>query len=295
MSEHGRRFFAGNTLAQAVAAAARHFGVEPAELAYRVREKRHGFLKIRRPVVLEVDPAAPRRVGGATGSVAPPAAAPDRAPAPPARAGREPQPRAQRPPRDRERHERQERRERGPQPPEPRPERAESRPARAAGAGGAEGEAWRAADEEAAQAAGEAMRRLLQLAGLELAARVRVEGERLEIELNGADEERLRELGLEFLEDLEHLLPRVAHGLCGKLVRVRVEGAGLRAAREAELRALARAAAERVVAEGRDELLAPLDPAERRIVHLELQGRGDVVTESVGTGFQKRVRVTRPR
>ncbi|KAB2952065.1 MAG: hypothetical protein F9K18_14430, partial [Thermoanaerobaculia bacterium] len=64
MSERARRFFWGHTLTQAIAAAARWYGVEPGELAYRVREKRHGFIKVRRPVVLEVDPEALRRPAG---------------------------------------------------------------------------------------------------------------------------------------------------------------------------------------------------------------------------------------
>jgi len=272
VSERDRRFFAGNSLAQVVAAAARYFGVEPERLAYRVRPKRHGFLKVRRPVVIEVDPGAPRRAEVDPTATVPHAAGPPRS-------ERAPRPRAPR--------------EDGPRVPRSRPAR-EPRPAAPAGEAGSApaAEAWGAADEDAALAAGEAARRLLQLAGLRLEPRTELAGERLEIELHGADEGRLRELGLEFLEDFEHLLPRAAHGLCGRLVRMRVEGAGLRAAREAELRALARAVAERVVACGREELLEALDPGERRIVHLELQGRDDVATESVGTGFLKRLRVS---
>jgi predicted RNA-binding protein Jag len=272
VSERERRFFAGNSLAQAVAAAASHFGLEPEALAYRVRERRHGFVKLPRKVVIEVDPGAPRRSDEPPVSAPPPPAGAEPAPAPrPARQSR-PGGRA------------------ASAPHEERPRRGARREEHAERS--AAGETWRAADEESALAAGEATRRLLRLAGLELEPRVRIVGERLEIELEGADEGRLRELGLEFLEDLEHLLPRAAHGLCGKLVRARVEGAGLRAAREEELRALARATAERVVSSGREHLLGPLEPAERRIVHLELKERGDVATESVGSGFLKRVRVS---
>ena len=36
-----RRFFSGSTLDQAVMMAARHYEIEPAELAYRQIEKRH--------------------------------------------------------------------------------------------------------------------------------------------------------------------------------------------------------------------------------------------------------------
>ncbi|HVS04115.1 MAG TPA: R3H domain-containing nucleic acid-binding protein [Thermoanaerobaculia bacterium] len=61
-----RRFFSGDSEAQAVIEAAGFFGLEPAQLAYQKVEKRHGFLKRRRRVVIEVDPAAPRRSVPAT-------------------------------------------------------------------------------------------------------------------------------------------------------------------------------------------------------------------------------------
>lgn len=54
-----RQFFSGNSIEQAVMAAARHYGVEPEKIAYSTRDKKHGFLNIRRRVVIEVDPEKP--------------------------------------------------------------------------------------------------------------------------------------------------------------------------------------------------------------------------------------------
>ena len=56
-----RKFFSGNNLEQAVMMAARHYGIEPEELAYREIEKRHGFLRTRKAVMIAVDPESPRR------------------------------------------------------------------------------------------------------------------------------------------------------------------------------------------------------------------------------------------
>src|SRR5262249_9136042 len=72
----------GDTLQQALVQAANHYHLQPEEIAYHQIEKRHGFTKVRRKVVIEVDPAAPRREPGA----APPAEAAVRTapPAPPA-------------------------------------------------------------------------------------------------------------------------------------------------------------------------------------------------------------------
>ncbi|RPH54308.1 hypothetical protein EHM82_07050, partial [bacterium] len=61
MNESKRRFFSGDSLQQALVQAANYFNLDPQEIAYRSIEKRHGFLKVRRKVVIEVDPDAPRR------------------------------------------------------------------------------------------------------------------------------------------------------------------------------------------------------------------------------------------
>lgn len=58
-----RQFFSGNSIEQAVMAAARHYGIEPERIAYTTRDKKHGFLNIRRRVVIEVDPEKPELTG----------------------------------------------------------------------------------------------------------------------------------------------------------------------------------------------------------------------------------------
>lgn len=50
-----RRFFSGDSLAQALNQAAQFFELSPGEIKYKLVEKRHGFLRARRKVVIEVD------------------------------------------------------------------------------------------------------------------------------------------------------------------------------------------------------------------------------------------------
>ncbi len=285
MSELTRRFFSGNTLGQALVAAARYFAVDPDALAYRLRDKRHGFIRQQRAVVIEVDPQAPLLAAGAERVGREPTSAKPASGAPPSsRSLPAPRPEAAARPAS-PRPAASERR------PEGRPEVRRSPGATRARTGGDEREVWERPDAEATSAAIEAASRLVRLAGLALEVRSERGEERIELELHGADEGRLATLGSGFLDELEHLLPRAIHGLTGKLVRVRVEGAGLRAARESVLREEARSAAKRVLDSGREELLEPLAPSERRIVHLELEPVAGVRTESLGTGLKKRVRI----
>ncbi len=263
MNDPNRRFFSGNTVGQAVAAAASWHGVDPERLAWRQRDARLAAVRNARGVVIEVDPTALLRTELPTvDSKREPARPAPAVSAEPVAAGR---------------------REPGPQAASPRPPRGARRAERP--------EVWRAPGPEAELAAAEAAARLLALAGLDLTASVRRTPERLEIDLDGPDRERLSGLGLEVLDDLEHLLPRALHGLCGHLVRVRVDGAGLRTAREAELIALADSTAARVAASGEAEVIAPLNPAERRTIHLALAAHPGVDSESLGEGHLKPIRI----
>ncbi len=259
MSRPSRRIFWGHSLAQALAKAARYHSLPVERLAYRLYERRHGFVRVRRAVLIEIDPEHPARPQAEATLPAPVAA--ERHAARPA-----------------------------PRPPAPRgeaaPERTPPRPA-----AGRPIPSWDEPDEESVYGATEAMRRMLELAGLDLATRVEISEGRLELALEGPDDERLRGLGVEFLDALEGLLPRAILGLSGRRVRCRIDGAGLRDARAEELRARARAIAERVRETGVSEMLEPLSSAERRIVHLELRDAPGVGTESVGDGFMKRVRI----
>src|SRR5215470_5293149 len=87
MSEPKRRFFSGDSLQQALVQAANHFHLQPEEIAYHTIEKRHGFVKVRRKVVIEVDPDAPKKEPAAPDAEVPAAAAVVPAPRAPADAG----------------------------------------------------------------------------------------------------------------------------------------------------------------------------------------------------------------
>ncbi|MGI8885069.1 MAG: protein jag [Pyrinomonadaceae bacterium] len=67
---------------------------------------------------------------------------------------------------------------------------------------------------------------------------------------------------------------------------------GFRQTRKAELQAMARYAAQNVRKSGRPFTFGLLNSTERRVIHLTLQSEEDLITESVGDGRDRRLRVS---
>ena len=288
MSAMNSMFFSGQTEAQAILAAANHFGVSPEQVAFDRVEKRHGFVKHRR-VVIRVDPASVGRSvdgeaapdsGGPAGVAAErvveakvPAAVPTpaesvtAAPATEAAAA-EPEAAA-----------------------ETEAAAAEPEAAAKTEAATVEAEASAPATDDVLATAHAALNQLLELADLEVSAEMVLTDERLEVEIEGVDEDLLTEDEGQVLLALQHLLPRVMYGRLGRIVPCRLDSGGYQRKKEERLRGLARRVAEEVASRGGIRTLRPMNPADRRIVHLTLADDPDVETESQGNGYFKRVTV----
>jgi len=327
MNDPKRRYFSADTLQQAVIQAANYFNLDPAYVAYRSLEKRHGFLKARRKVVIEVDPDNPRREApvplpalpaGRSHPPPPPSSYLSREPAaPPAmeRPAPGPSPRAARPRREeRERGGPERRREPGNrQEARPRRRREEARLTRPAREGEAPprpailedggglvtlpetprrvSERFPVASGPLAEAAARSAALLVRIAGLDLAPQIFQGEERLEVDLSGEDVDWCFADDGEFVMAVEHLLPRMIRSLCGEAVAVRVDCDNFHEIREERLRSLAQRMAEEVRRRGRPRILEPMNPADRRIIHVTLADDPGVMTESEGDGYFKRVTI----
>lgn len=87
-----RKFFSAPTLTRALLDAARHHGVEPDAIVYQVVDKKTGFVKAPRGVLIEVDPEAPTGSGSDGVDVAETAAAAEPANPRPSEPAAEPSP-----------------------------------------------------------------------------------------------------------------------------------------------------------------------------------------------------------
>ena len=93
----------------------------------------------------------------------------------------------------------------------------------------------------------------------------------------------------ETLRALEYLINQIVKAHDGLSPRVLVDIAGYKEARRASLELLAKEAAERVMASGAEEELKPMNPADRRIVHMALREIEGVATESRGESHDRRI------
>lgn len=133
---------------------------------------------------------------------------------------------------------------------------------------------------------------LLDLAELPFAIRTEETEESINIRLYGGDDERLLARGGEVIDAIQIIANKA---LTGRTVEklIELDFRDFKSRRNEELSQRARQLADRVRAEGREQLLPAMNPIERRIVHVALRDDADVATESRGDGFYKRVAIIR--
>jgi len=127
---------------------------------------------------------------------------------------------------------------------------------------------------------------------LDLSAEVAEAAEGCLLELDGEDASLLRSEGGELLSALEHLLNQAFGRALPLGERIICDVQNYRATREAELRAMARHAAERVRTTQSAFTFGPMNSNERRVIHLSLAEEPDLHTESIGEGNARRLKVS---
>ena len=111
------------------------------------------------------------------------------------------------------------------------------------------------------------------------------------LNIDGGDASILLFEGGELLEALQHLANQAFGRTLPKGERIVCDVENFRATREAELRAMARHAAEQVRKTSVPFNFGPMNSNERRVIHLTLAVEDDLQTESVGEGAARRLRV----
>lgn len=112
------------------------------------------------------------------------------------------------------------------------------------------------------------------------------------INLGGDEVEILVRHRGEPLKALQHVVDAAWGRSLADEKRVFVDALEYRKGKDSELRLMAKLLAEKVKQNGVDQQLGPLNPYERRIVHLAVAEVAGVTTESVGDAFQKTILIS---
>jgi len=95
------------------------------------------------------------------------------------------------------------------------------------------------------------------------------------------------------LTEIQHLLKAILRRKIQEPFFIDLDISGYKKKKFEYLKELARSAADEVTITKKEKILSPMPAYERRIIHLELAGRSDITTESIGQEPERRV-VIRP-
>lgn len=109
------------------------------------------------------------------------------------------------------------------------------------------------------------------------------------INLEGEDGGVLVRRGGEGLQALQHLVATTFRRQLGDDQRVVIDCNGFRRDKDAELRQMAKYIADKALSTGLPQEMGPLNPYERRIVHMAVTEDPRVTSESIGDAFMKTV------
>jgi spoIIIJ-associated protein len=125
--------------------------------------------------------------------------------------------------------------------------------------------------------------------GIELTVKIEDAPEATRINLEGEDGGVLIRRGGEGLQALQHVVATAFRRQLGDDNRVVVDCNGFRRDKDAEIKQMARFMADKARSSGIPQEMGPLNPYERRIVHIAIAEDPTVSSESIGDAFMKTV------
>jgi spoIIIJ-associated protein len=131
--------------------------------------------------------------------------------------------------------------------------------------------------------------------GITLSINVEETDEGTRINLEGEDGGVLVRRGGEGLQALQHIVATTFRKQLGEDNRIVIDCNGFRKDKDAELRQMAHFIAEKARSSGAPQEMGPLNPYERRIVHLAIAEDPTVTSESIGDAFMKTVIISTKR
>jgi spoIIIJ-associated protein len=163
------------------------------------------------------------------------------------------------------------------------------------GIGGRKARIWVEPISDIADKAREILKGILVRMGLDVDMRVQEEGNGVRIELEDSCGGVLIGKHGQTLNALQYILTRVLNKEGEERIRVTIDVENYRERRKRVLEGMARKMARRAKETGKEIILEPMNPYERRIIHMALKDIKDVRTYSLGNGLFRRVVISPSR
>ena len=138
----------------------------------------------------------------------------------------------------------------------------------------------------------ELLDKIVKGCGLSIVINEVTEGDTLRYMLSGADVNFFTEERGRLLDAIQHVLVKatVKEGLGVNIV---VDADDIKREREDYIKNLVGKVSNTVRKSGRPYILKPMNPADRRMVHLLVKEQGDLTSESIGDGLFKKVKISK--
>ena len=139
-----------------------------------------------------------------------------------------------------------------------------------------------------------ATEKILSLMGYTVTATLSQENGKVLVQLSGEHMEAIIGAEGSNLDALQYLVRKIVSQRFSEKVMLSMDAGDFRTTRKNELRELALEIARIVKEGGKPRIIAPLNPAERRIIHVTLQTDKTIRSKSIGEGLFKKIKVYIP-
>lgn len=148
--------------------------------------------------------------------------------------------------------------------------------------------------EEGAEVVRQELSEMLTLMGFPSEVTVEVDGATVRCRVSEEHEEALTAQDGKIIDSLQYLLRKLVARKVEEKIRLSIDIGQFRENRKIELMERAKELAALVKEDGKTQVIPPLNPSERRIVHVALQDDKDIRSRSVGGGLFKKVLIYKP-
>ncbi|MBU2578836.1 hypothetical protein KKA09_01845 [Patescibacteria group bacterium] len=128
-----------------------------------------------------------------------------------------------------------------------------------------------------------------KMGGKDTIQNLKIEGDLISFQINSVTPEILIGKNGQILSDIQYVLARIINKQLEERVFIDLDVNEYKKNKISFLEEMAKNIADEAANSGKEKALSPMSSFERRIIHLALQGRQDVVSESRGEGRERRV------